>query len=273
MKVLLLLSLLFAGTAQGAGTTADYVVGSEDVLMISVVGAPEISNIKHTVGNDGAFDFPWIGRVAARGKTLRDLEVLIARRLEDGGFLVRPQVTVQVVEFNSQKVYVVGDVRVPGNYPLTGTTSIMDLITQAGGMLESAGSEILVSRWKSGVEGTDGPVTPDESDAEVFRVSKADVLSGRASRLVSLKNGDTINVPKGLAIFVSGQVKAPNRYTMDGKLTVLQAITLAGGPTERANAGRTRIIRTVDGRQKSFRVRLTDFVEPGDTVNVPARWW
>ena len=273
MNVLLLCSLLFAGGMQTGGTMADYVVGAGDVLMVSVVGAPEISNNKHAVGNDGAFDFPWIGRVVARGKTLRDLEVLITRKLEEGGFLVRPQVTLQVIEFNSQKVYVMGEVKNSGNYPLTGTKTIMDLIAEAGGMLEGAGGEIIINRRKTGVGDDDGPVSPDDSDVEVIKIPKSDVLSGRAGRLVALKNGDTILIPKALMIYVYGEVKSTGRYTMEGKLTVLQAIALAGGPTERANTGRTTVMRTVDGAQKSFKVKLTDFVQPGDTINVPKRWF
>lgn len=271
MKLLLLVSLLFAGTGQRGGTMSDYVVGSQDVLMVTVVGAPELSN-KYSVGNDGAFDFPWIGRIVAAGKTLRDLESLITKKLLDGGFLVRPQVTLQVDQFRSQKVYVMGEVRTPGSYSLTGATTIMDLITQAGGMLQSAGDQILVNRRKGGGGTDDGPVLAGmESDVEVVKVPKIDVLSGRAARMVVLKDGDTIEVAKGLAIFVTGYVKSPGRYVMEGQLTVLQAIALAGGPTERASTKRTRILRIVNGKEKSIKVKLNHFVQPGDTVAVPAR--
>lgn len=273
MNLLLVLSLLLAAPGQRGRAMADYVVGPQDVLTISVVGSSELTN-KYTVGNDGALDFPWIGRIVAEGKTLRDLEEVITRKLLEGKYLNSPQVTLQVLEFRSQKVYVQGNVRTPGSYPLTGATTIMDLITQAGGMLESAGEEIVINRRKGASSEDDTPVlSADEADVEVIKVSKTDVLSGRAARLVALRDGDTVVVPKGLAIFVYGHVKAPGRYSMEGQLTVLQAIALAGGPTERASTGRTKILRMVAGKQKAIKVKLTDFVEPGDTITVPSRWF
>ena len=274
MQILaLLFVLLLQASPPAPQAPTDYVVGAEDVLAITVVGTPELTS-KFTVGADGAFDFPWIGRVQAAKQTLRELEQAISKRLIDGGFLLQPQVTVQVEQFRSQKVYVHGEVREPGQYPLTGVTTMIDLLAQAG-VQATAGDEVLIYRREGSDATEDGPVLDPEkaSDVEVLRIPKADIISGRAARSVKLQNRDTVFVPKGLSIFVYGHVKSPGRYAMEGKLNVLQAIALAGGPTERGAVNRARILRLVNGQQKEIKVKLTDFVQPGDTITVPSKWF
>lgn len=277
MKTLLLLLLLAnqVAPAPQRSTAGDYVVGAEDVLAITVIGEADLTN-KYVVAIDGAFDFPWIGRIAAKGKTLRQLEGEITARLEDGGFKPKgtAEVTVQVQEYRSQKVYLNGEVAKPGQYPLTGTTSLSDLFAAAGNMLPTAGEEVLIYRRTKPMTDDDGPVldASKEADVKVITITKNDVFSGRAATQVSLQNGDTIHVAKGLQIYVSGQVKTPGRYTMEGKMTVLQAITLAGGPTERGATNRTEVVLR-DGKQVKIKVKLSDFLKPGDHINVPAKWF
>lgn len=275
MKTLLLFLLLLNQTAPAPArsTGADYVVGPEDVLSITVIGESDLTK-RYVVAIDGAFDFPWIGRVAAKGKTLRELEAEIKNRLEPG---FKPkgtaEVTVEVAEYRSQKVYLNGEVADPGQYPLSGSTSLNDLFAKAG-MLPSAGEEILIYRRTKQVTDDDGPVldASKEPDLEVITISKADVFSGAAARKVRLQNGDTIHVAKGLQIYVSGEVKQPGRYTMEGKMTVLQAITLAGGPTEKGATNRTEVVLR-DGKPVKIRVKLSDFLKPGDNIKIPAKWF
>ncbi len=269
MSTWLLLSLLFLG--QDTGARQSYRVGPQDVLTITVVGETQLTG-RYVIGTDGTFDFPWIGRVKAQGETLRTLEDIIAKLLSDGGYLVRPQVSIEVQEFRSQSVYVMGEVRQPAEYALTGNMTIIDLLAKAV-LLPSAGEEILINRRK-GQGQPSGPVlAADQRDVEVIKISKRDIMSGRAAQSVMLRNGDTIFVPKAASIFVTGQVRTPGSYTMDGELTVLQAVSLAGGFTEKAAQGRVRILRTVDGRQKQIKVKLTDIVRPGDTIEVPTRFF
>lgn len=275
MKMLFLLLVLFTQAVPAERNTAgDYRVGPEDVLAISVVGEAELSN-RYTVGRDGSFEFPWIGRVNSKGQTLRALEALIAKRLLDGRFLVNdPQVSIQVAEYRSQKVYVQGEVRKPGHVRLTGAMTIMDVLAEAE-LLPTAGEELHINRRKTEGGEDDGPVldAAGKEDIEVITIRKDDVFSGRAARLVMLQHGDTINVLKGLSIFVSGQVKAPNRYNIEGKINVLQAITMAGGPTDRGAVNRTKILRVVNGKQVEIKAKLTDAVLPGDQIVVPAKYF
>ena len=91
---------------------------------------------------------------------------------------------------------------------------------------------------------------------------------------MTLQDGDTINVPKAQSVFVSGQVKTPGAYAVDSGTTVLQVLSLAGGLTERGSDSRIRIQRTVNGQDSvEVAAKLTDSVQPGDTIIVKERFF
>src|SRR6266850_6114944 len=91
----------------------DYVVGSQDVLTITSYDQADLSG-KFTIEADGTFTYPLIGRFRAGGLTLRQVEDGLKKRLVDGGYFVKPQVTVAVDTYRSQRIFVVGEVRAPG---------------------------------------------------------------------------------------------------------------------------------------------------------------
>src|SRR6476660_65866 len=123
---LLLAVLAVSGMAQiqPVPSIVDYVVGPQDVLTITSYDQADLSG-KFTVEADGTFTFPLIGRVKAGGLTLRALEDSLKTRLKDEGFFRNPQVTVAVETYRSQKIYVIGEVRSPGSYPLSGDMSLV----------------------------------------------------------------------------------------------------------------------------------------------------
>jgi polysaccharide biosynthesis/export protein len=166
MKTLILVTLLVAQIAAQRASQGDYVVGPGDVLMITVVGEADLSK-RYTVGSDGSLDFPWIGRITAQGLTLRGLEDALVRRLTDGRFLVRPQVSIEVQEFRSQSVYVQGEVNAPGEYPLTGSMSIVDVLAKAV-LKPGAGEEIQINRRKSHGDAGGPVMAGEQSDVEVI---------------------------------------------------------------------------------------------------------
>src|SRR2546423_12152509 len=105
--------------ARSMSASADYVVGAQDVLTITCYDQADLSG-KFTVETDGTFSYPLIGRVKVGGLTLRQVEAQIKKQLKDEGFFNNPQVTVSVEQYRSQKVFIVGEVRLPGPYPLSG---------------------------------------------------------------------------------------------------------------------------------------------------------
>ena len=127
---LLCLSASVGAQAPPPGIT-DYVVGPQDVLTITSYDQADLSG-KFTLEADGSFTYPLIGRVKAGGLTLRALEDSLKKRLKEDGFFNNPQITVSVETYKSQKVFVVGEVRTPGTYPLSGDMSLVEAIARAG---------------------------------------------------------------------------------------------------------------------------------------------
>jgi polysaccharide export outer membrane protein len=259
--------LLLAGTGVAAQT--DYTIGPQDVLTIAVYDQADLSG-KFTVDADGSLTFPLIGRVSAGGLTLRALEEVLRKRLADG-YLRNPQVSVSIEQYKSQRIFVMGEVRSPGAYQLTGEMTIIEAIARAGSTTPQAADEVMVVRPRQARP--DGPVLPTDGDAEVLRVNLREIQEGALSKNVQLRDGDTLVVQKARSVYVFGQVKAPGAYPADKDTTVLQALSLAGGVTDRGSTGRIKIIRTVDGKKKELKVKLTDLVEPGDTIIVAERFF
>jgi polysaccharide export outer membrane protein len=257
--------------AQGASRVIpDYSVGPQDVLKVTVFGVAELTR-DVTVDSDGTFDFPLIGRIRAAGLTVREIENELKAQLSKG-FLVNPNVSVDVGAYRSQTVYVLGEVREPGRKALAGNASIMTALAEAG-FTTNAGSYVIISHRPAGAGVADGPVLPGDAAAGQIKISRKDLEMGRASN-VRLQDGDTIFVPKAETFFISGFVRSPGSYAIDGDLNVLQALALAGGATEQAAQNRVTIDRLIDGTLVRVKVRkLTDQVKPGDTIIVPRRFF
>lgn len=249
---------------------ANYVIGPQDVLTITSFDQEDLSN-KYPVDSDGTFTFPLIGRVKAGGLTLRQLEAELKRLLKDG-FFNDPQLSVGVDMYKSQKIHIVGEVRNPGTYPLTGEMSLIEAVARAGSTLPSASGEALIVRAKSGQQKA-GPILPNGDDTDVTTVDLKELQSGALSQNVALRDGDTIFVPRAESVYVFGQVRNPGAYSIQRSTTVLQALSLAGGVTERGATSRINIVRIEKGKTVEIRVKLTDLVRPGDTIKVPERFF
>ena len=251
---------------------ADYVVGAQDVLIITSYDQDDLSG-RFVVETDGSFTFPLVGRLAAGGLTLRQVEGLLKAQLVDGGFFRNPEITVTVDEYRSQKIYVLGEVRRPGVYPLSGVMRLVEALATADSTLPTAGPEIVI------IPAAD-PAAPQEGDdpqddaSRVTRVSLNDLQNGDARQNVVLRDGDTILVPRAEEVYVFGEVRNPGAYPLRQEdTTVLQALSLAGGLTDRGATGRIEIVRIVDGEKVEVSAELTDMVLPGDTVVVPQRFF
>ncbi|HXG70789.1 MAG TPA: polysaccharide biosynthesis/export family protein [Gemmatimonadaceae bacterium] len=261
----MLLITIAATYAQSAG---DYRIGAQDVLTIQVFDQPDLGG-KYAVEADGTFSFPLIGRVKAAGMSLRAFEEELKKKLSDGYFR-NPQVTVAVEQYRSQRIFVMGEVRIPGPVPLTGGMTLIEALSRAGSTLPSASGEVAIVR----AQGAKGPVLPGAvSDADIFRASIRDLESGSQSQNIELRDGDTIFVPRAETLYVFGQVKNPGSYSIQKDTTVLQALSLAGGVTENGAMNRIKIVRIVKGEKREVKVKLTDVVRPGDTLIVPERYF
>jgi len=263
----------------GAQQLAEYVVGPSDVLSIVVVDQPALTG-KFIVRADGTFTLPLIERVKATGLTLQAIEDDIRDRL-DKGYVKNPQVSVSVDQFRSQQVFVIGEVRQPGNLTFTGSLSVIEALARTGSTTERAGVEVLVVRPTGGVPpraltaADAAAIDPahDPDDSEIIRVNIQNLQSGQLSQNVALRSGDTVFVPRAETVFVSGMVRNAGEYVIRKGMTVRQVLALAGGVTDRGSEGRIQIIRRVDASETTVNVTLQDLVRSGDTVLVRERFF
>lgn len=240
----------------------DYILGEGDVLTISVYNQPDLKSVVRISG-DGMINFPLIGQVRAAGKSVDQLSEKIELRLADG-YLIAPQVTIFIEEFRNLKATILGSVRSPGLYELKGQTTLLELISRAGGLVEEAGTEAIIRRGDSG-----------HGNQESITVNLSDLMeNGQLSQNLSIMNGDNIFIPKKKVFYVTGEVKSPDAYTYMKGLTVIQALTKAGGFSSKAAPGRIRIIRSVDGKEQLLeKVNMDERVQPNDVIVVPESYF
>src|SRR5437773_5896906 len=162
----------------------NYIVGPQDVLNIVVWEQTDLSG-KFAVEADGSFSFPLIGRIKAGGLTLRAVEDELKAKLADGYFK-NPQVTVAVEQFRSQRVFIVGEVRNPGAYSLSGDTTLIEALARAGSTTADAGGEVLIIRSSDKVG---APVLPDQDRrAEVIHIDVHELQTGLLSQNARLRD-------------------------------------------------------------------------------------
>jgi polysaccharide export outer membrane protein len=266
-----LCAVLISGATTASAGANDYVVGPQDVLTITVWDQADLSG-KFSVEADGTFTFPLIGRLQAGGLGLREIEAELRTRLADG-FFKNPQISVAIEQYRSQRVFIVGEVRSPGTYALTGDMTLIEALSKAGSTTTTASGEAVIVRAKTD-QPSDGPVLPAGGDPENIRVDLAALQSGARDSNIALRDGDTVYVPRADTIYVFGQVKNPGMYALQqNDITVLQALSLAGGVTPRGATNRIRVVRLVAGEKAEVKIKLGDVVRAGDTLIVPERFF
>ncbi len=265
--------ILAAGAAFPAGqaASAEYRVGPKDLLEVTALGVAEIQKLVVRVSEDGRITLPLVGEVEVDNLTQSEVERKLVRILGEK-YLVNPQVTVFIREYESKRVNVLGAVEKPGPYKLLGRQTVMSIISQAGGMTRDAGNEIIVLRQLA-----DGSSTS-------IRISVDDLfVKGDAKLNIALEPNDIINIPvdKVVTIYVFGQVKNPGALQVrrSSLPSLTQAIAQAGGFSERAARGSVRIRRkSASGQEIELKVNVKDILKgkakdiplmENDTVYVP----
>ena len=287
-----------------------YEIGTGDVLHIEVVGRPEMTD-DFRVDVEGMINYWEVGKVMASGHTPSDLERKLTTLLVAGRFMRRPQVKVTIAEYASQKVYVAGEVQRQGYYALKADRSLRGFLSDVP-FAAGAGHEVIVIRPGAGSltleapaaeaapetppaeEGNDAESGGDEGGEaappapapieipglppidpsnEVTRVNLLELQVGGADRDIVLQSGDTVFVPRAAQVYVLGAVQRPGAFRYEPGMTVLQALTLAGGVSARGSEGRTKVIRIVDGKKVEKKVKTTDTLQPEDRLEVPERFF
>jgi len=248
--------------APTAEAPATYQIGAQDVLKISVLDEPDLTN-SYRVDSDGTITFPYINRVQAAGATLAELQDRIRTALA-AGYLKNPQVRIEIESYKSQSVMVSGEVRSPGKITMTGMMSVLEALAAAGSPTTAASSELTIAHVRKG--GADAP------DADVTHVNWKDLQLGKGTD-VTLQDGDIINVPKAQTFYITGQVRNAGSFVLDPGMTVQQAIALAGGLTERGSDRRISASRLVNGKLTDVDLKMEDRVMPNDVIMIKPRFF
>jgi polysaccharide biosynthesis/export protein len=260
--------LVGLGVASAQGPAADYVIGPRDVLLIAVWGQADLSKDAQ-VDQDGFISFPLLGRVKAAGLTTSAFATRLTQLLEKD-YLVNPQVIVSVKDYLSQKVHVLGEAERPGLFYLSGPTTLLEVLSRAGGLSKTAGKQLILVR-------SSGDAGPGRGNT-ILRFDLQRIQAGDASQNIRLEDQDTLFIPKAHAYFVLGEVKSAGTFPLDKEVTALEAITIAGGFNDRAAPSGVKLIRRApDGQQETIALDLSGAnlqdrnvkVQEGDTVVVP----
>src|SRR5438477_10612267 len=208
-------------------------LGAGDLVEVSVYNVPEL-NTKARISNDGDLYLPLIDYVHVADLSLDEAQKLIEKRLDDGGFVRNPHVTIFINDYASQGITLMGEVGRPGIYPVLGERRLFDLFSTAGGLTDRASRTASITHRNR----------PDKP--ELVHLSRN--LSDKPETNIEVHPGDTIEVQRAPIVYIVGDVGRPSGLLVDnGSLTVLQAIALAGGPNRTAKLNGTRIIRKGSG--------------------------
>jgi len=212
-------------------------LGAGDLIEINVFGVPDLS-IKTRISGSGDVYLPLIDYVHVAELTTDEAQDLVQKRLEDGGFVRSPHVSIFVDESASQAITLVGEVNHPGPYPAIGERRLFDLISAAGGLSDKAGRSVIIER------------RGDPSQKITVQLSSN--LAEDTENNVDVYPGDTIIISRAGVIYVVGDVNHPSGFLIeDTNLSVLKALALAGGNTRTSALNKTRILRqTPNGIQE-----------------------
>ncbi len=228
--------------ATSVPATTEIIIGSGDLLEVSVYGAPEFTK-QVRVADSGDISLPLVGTVHVAGLAVRAAELLLQQKLKDGGFFADPQVSIFEKEYSTQGISVLGEVQKPGIYPLLGSRKLWDAISAAGGVTQKASNKITVThRGKS-----------EETRTVVLAANKTFPPESN----IDVYPGDTVVVGKAGIVYVVGDVKLPGGFVLENpQMTVLQAVAMAQGANLTAKLDNTILIRRSSGEPEQIPVAL-----------------
>lgn len=229
-----------------------YLLGPDDLITVRVLQAPEIADKPVRIDLNGNIDLPFIGKLHAAGLTVESLRKELTSNFES---IIRdPQVSVGVEEFRSQPVSVVGAVNTPGVLQLRGHKTLIEMLTMAGGLRPDSGSYVNIARdLKWGplpLPGAKNDATGHYSTASVDLKLMMDAKD--PSQNIVVRPDDVITVPRAQMIYVIGEVLKTGGYVLNDRenMSLLEALSLAGGVNRTASPSHARILRAKSGSQR-----------------------
>ena len=231
---------------------SSYRLGADDQIILRVSNAPDLSEKPLRIDAEGYIKLPMIGRVQAAGMTTEQLEGELIKRLKV--YLEQPEVAVSVAEFHSQPVSVIGAVGSPGVQQLQGRKTLVEVLSLAGGLRPDAAPNAKVTRrleWgRIPLPGAKDDPTGQFSIAEVDL--KSLIGAKNPEQNIPILPQDVISVPRADIVYILGEVTKAGALPLDAgdTISVLEALSTAGGTLRTASPGSAKILRTVAGSKK-----------------------
>lgn len=242
----------------------EYQVGPDDVVEVSIFeweANDQTKTLQLRVSETGYISLPAVGALKVAGKSVQEIQRLIEQELVEQNVLQTPRVGVWVSEFRSRQISVIGSVNQPGTYAIhQNVSTLLDMLTLAGGPQESAGGLAHVIRREAG------------RDAARILIDLDELLrKGEANLNPVLSAGDVVYVPKAPLIYVYGEVKQAGAFTFRKQLRTLEAVALAGGFTDLADRRAVSLIRRAETGEENVHQLDLARVERGEMPNIYLR--
>jgi polysaccharide biosynthesis/export protein len=252
-----LTSLWLAQPAHAQNNKLDYTLAAGDTIRIQVFQNPDLT-IETRVSEGGTITYPLIGVVELGGVSVSTAEKKIADKLQQGGFIQKPQVNIAIVQIRGNQVAVLGQVARPGRFPLeTANTRLTDVLALAGGATPTGDDLVVVSGTRNGQ-----PFRRQIDIPDIF-------LTGQVQDNLVLQGGDIVYVHRSPVFYIYGEAQRPGAFRVERGMTIMQALAQGGGPTVRGSDKRLRLHRvTANGRVVQSVPQLTDLVQANDVIYV-----
>ena len=262
--VLLTLTLGSSAFAQSSPSdsaalnNAEALLGIGDTLRITVFQNPDLTVEAARVSELGQINFPLIGNVNLSGLTVPAAEQRVAKLLRDGGFVLRPQVTIQVGLIRSNVISVLGQVSKPGRYPVdTVGSKASEMIATAGGVVPGGADVITLVGVRNG--------RSIKLDIDLPAI----LQSGKAELDIPVENGDVLFVDRAPSAYIYGEVQKPGVFRIERGMTLLQALAQSGGLTARGTQRGMKVYRRdASGVSSMLDIDLNDPVLRDDVVYI-----
>jgi polysaccharide export outer membrane protein len=260
----------------------NYVLGPNDQILVRAPQAEEINERPFRIDAEGFINLPLVGRVRAGGLTVQELEAELVKRLRE--YIREPQVIITMVQFRSEPVFFVGAFARPGIYPLQGRRTLVEMLSSIGGLQPNASRRIKVTRR---AEYGSIPLSNAVEDP-AKKISSVEIGIGslrenvNPAEDISLEPFDVISVERAELVYVSGEVGKIGGFELGEResVSVIQALTLAGGFTRDANRSKVRILRPIGDSSRRAEIdidmkqifdgKANDFpLLPNDVLYVP----
>lgn len=257
IKILVIVITLLCVTGNAvAAETGESALGPGDALRLFVYGHPDMTT-ETKVSETGKITFPLLGEIVVDGLTPSAAEKKIANLLESRDILRKPQVIIVTASLQSQMVSVLGNVRNQGRYPIEGKRSLTEILAMAGGVVPEGGELVTLIR-------ADG----NKFTKELIDLQEM-VRSGDLSRDLNIQSNDFIYVERAPRFYIYGEVQRAGAYRLERNMTVIQALSVGGGLTQRGTERGLRIQRRdIDGGLQIFTPRSSDLVQPDDVIYI-----